>query len=89
MALFIVAAPPIPCDQNIVSGSSLQNKTGPLLLLLRSLSGLGTPGLPGGSLLLSLLGAADGADTGNSILADISTVSVLGGLAGDTLVDPG
>lgn len=59
------------------------------LLRLLSLAGLGATGLLGGSVLLGELRATDGAHTGNSLLADVSTVAVLGGLVGNTLVDPG
>lgn len=59
-----------------------------LLGLLGGLAGSGAAGLGGGGLLLGLLGAAEGAHAGDGLLADISTVAVLGGLAGDTLVDP-
>lgn len=59
-----------------------------LRLLLGGLLGLGASGLPGGSLLLGLLRAADGAHAGNGILADIAAVSVLSALVGNTLVDP-
>lgn len=59
-----------------------------LLGLLSSLDGLGAAGLAGSGLLLSLLGATDGRDTGNGLLAEVSTVTVLGGLGGNTLVDP-
>lgn len=58
------------------------------IYLLGGLAGLSTTGLGGGGLLLGLLGAADGAHTGNGLLADISAVAVLGGLAGNTLEDP-
>lgn len=57
-------------------------------LLLSGLLGLSSSGLPSRSLLLGLLGAADGANTGDSILTKVSTVTVLGGQVGDTLVDP-
>lgn len=59
-----------------------------LRVLLGGLAGLGTTGLLGRSVLLGLLGAADGAHTGNSLLAEIGAVAVLGSLVGDTLVDP-
>jgi len=59
-----------------------------LLLGLLSLAGLSTTGLLGGGILLGLLGATDGADTGNGLLAEVSTVAVLGSLVGNTLVDP-
>lgn len=58
-----------------------------LLLGLLSLAGLSTTGLLGGGILLGLLGATDGADTGNGLLAKVSTVAVLGSLVGNTLVD--
>lgn len=60
-----------------------------LRLLSGGLLGLSTPGLLGGSVLLGLLRAADGTDTGNGVLTDISTVAVLSGDVGNTLVDPG
>lgn len=59
-----------------------------LLRLLLGLSGFSTAGLLSGSLLLGLLGAANGADAGDSVLTDISAVAVLGSLVGNTLVDP-
>jgi len=59
-----------------------------LRLLSGGLLGLSTPGLPGRGLLLGLLRAADGADTGNSVLTDVTTVVVLSGDVGNTLVDP-
>lgn len=58
------------------------------LLRLLSLAGLGTTGLLGGSVLLGELRATDGAHAGNGLLTDVSTVAVLGGLVGNTLVDP-
>lgn len=57
-------------------------------VLLGGLTGLGATGLLGRSLLLSLLRAADGADTSDSLLTEIGTVVVLGSLVGNTLVDP-
>lgn len=59
-----------------------------LLGLLGGLAGLSTTGLLGGGILLGLLGATDGADAGNGLLTEIGTVTVLGGLVGNTLVDP-
>lgn len=68
--------------------SSLFSSRTYLLGLLGGLAGSGAAGLGGRSLLLGLLGAAEGAHTSDGFLADISAVAVLGGLAGDTLVDP-
>jgi len=60
----------------------------PLLrILLGGLAGLNTTGLGGGGVLLGLLRAADGAHTSNGLLAKIGTVTVLGSLVGNTLVD--
>lgn len=59
-----------------------------LLGFLGGLAGSGAAGLGGRGLLLGLLGAAEGAHAGDGLLADVSAVAVLGGLAGDTLVDP-
>lgn len=56
---------------------------------LGSLAGLGAAELLSGSILLGELGAADSADASDGLLADVSAVTVLGGLVGDTLVDPG
>lgn len=56
--------------------------------LLLGGSGLGSPDLGRRRHLLGALGATDGADTGNSLLAEVSTVAVLGSVVGDTLVDP-
>lgn len=55
---------------------------------LGSLAGLGAAELLGGGILLGELGAADSADAGDGLLTDISTVAILGGLVGNTLVDP-
>lgn len=78
-------SPPIPTSHgpqiSLISEANL-------LRLLSSLTGLDTTGLLNRSILLGELRAADGAHTGNSLLTDISTVAVLGGLIGDTLVDP-
>lgn len=57
------------------------------LLRLLSLAGLSATGLLSRSILLGELGAADGADTGDGLLAEISTVAVLSSLVGNTLVD--
>lgn len=62
-----------------------------LHLLRRLLSGLPslvTPELRGGSVLLGLLRTADGTDTGNSVLTDVTTVAVLSAEVGNALVDP-
>lgn len=59
-----------------------------LLVLLGSLASLNAAGLAGRGLLLGLLGAADGANTGNGLLTNVGTVTVQGGLGGNTLVDP-
>lgn len=59
-----------------------------LLVLLGSPAGLDTAGLAGRGVLLGLLRAADGADTGNGLLTNVGTVTVPGGLGGNTLVDP-
>jgi hypothetical protein len=57
------------------------------LLLLSSL-GLSTTELGGRGILLGLLRAAEGADTGDSDLAQVGTVSALSSVAGNALVDP-
>lgn len=59
-----------------------------IIYLLGGLGLAGTAGLGGGGVLLGQLGAAEGAHTSNGLLADVSAVTVLGGLAGNTLVDP-
>lgn len=59
-----------------------------LLVLLSSLAGLDAAGLAGRGLLLGLLRAADGADTGDGLLTNVGTVTVQGGLGGNTLVNP-
>lgn len=56
--------------------------------LLRRLLRLHSPELLGRSVLLGPLGVADGADTGDGVLAKVATVVVLRGLVGDALVDP-
>lgn len=56
--------------------------------LLSGLLGLGSAELLRGSVLLGLLRAADGADTGNGILTEVTTVAMLSGLIGNALVDP-
>lgn len=58
-----------------------------LQVLLRRLPGLGTTELLQGSIVLGLLRAADGTHAGNSLFAEVSTVAMLGGLVGNTLVD--
>lgn len=57
-------------------------------LLLSSLLCLRSPKLRWGSVLLWPLRLTDGTDTSDSLRAKVSTVSVLSGEAGDTLVDP-
>jgi hypothetical protein len=71
---------------NSVSFQEIKNPN--LLGGLGSLAGLGAAELLGGSILLGELGAANSADASDGLLADISTVTVLGGLVGNTLVDP-
>lgn len=56
--------------------------------LLSSLPCLRPPQLRWRSVLLWPLRQTDGAGTGNSLRAKVSTVAVLGGVAGDGLVDP-
>jgi hypothetical protein len=58
------------------------------LLLSSGLLGLDTTDLGGRGILLGLLRATNSADTGDSGFPQIGTVSVLGGAAGDALVDP-
>lgn len=72
----------------MVNNSAIQPHLETNLLRLFGLAGLGATGLLGRSILLGKLGAANGADTGDGLLTEISTVVVLGGLVGDTLVDP-
>lgn len=57
-------------------------------VLLGGLAGLSAAGLLGRKVLLGLLGATDGAHTGNGLLAEVSAVTVLGSLVGNALVDP-
>lgn len=59
-----------------------------LLGLLSRLASLSAAGLRSGGLLLGLLRLANSAHTGNSLLAEVGTVVLLGGLVGNTLVDP-
>ena len=80
-----LASPPI----QILHGPRFSSISGTNLLgSLGGLAGLGATELLGGSILLGDLGAADSADAGNGLLADVSAVAVLGGLVGNTLVDP-
>ena len=81
-----------PCSvasSGILFGSGFCSRTHLLRALLGSLAGLDTAGLAGRSVLLGLLGAANGADAGNGLLANVGTVAVLGSLVGNTLVNPG
>lgn len=55
---------------------------------LSGLLGLGSSELLCGSILLGLLCAADGADTGDGVLTEVSTVAILCSLIGNALVDP-
>lgn len=56
---------------------------------LGSVLGLLATGLGLGSLLDGALGAADGRDTLDGVLAEVRAVAGLGGLVGNSLVDPG
>lgn len=81
-----------PCSvasSGFVLGSGVCSRTHLLRALLGSLAGLDATGLAGRSVLLGLLGAANGAHTGDGLLANVGTVAVLGSLVGNTLVDPG
>lgn len=80
----------MPPDQVHPSASSSRSSNCAHLLglLLGGLAGLGATGLGLGGVLLGLLRAADGADAGNGLLAQVGAVVVLGGLVGNTLVDP-
>ena len=59
-----------------------------LFRLLGGLLGLLTPKLRGGRVLLGLLRTADGADAGNGVFANVTTVAVLSSEVGNTLVNP-
>ena len=78
----------LPPKSPILQSSTIQPHLETNLLRLLSLAGLSATGLLGRSILLGELGATDGADTGNGLLAEISTVVVLSSLVGNTLVDP-
>lgn len=59
-----------------------------LLRGLSSLASLGAAELLSGGILLRALGAADSADASDGLLAEVSAVTLLGGLVGNSLVDP-
>jgi hypothetical protein len=58
------------------------------LLLSGGLLGLGATDLGGRGILLGLLRTTKSADTSDGGFPQVGTVSVLGGAAGDALVDP-
>lgn len=58
------------------------------LLLSSGLLGLSATDLGGRGVLLGLLRTTKSADTRDSGFSQVGTVSVLGGAAGDALVDP-
>lgn len=55
---------------------------------LSSLASLGAAGLLSGGFLLGELGAADSADASDGLLAEVSAVTLLGSLVGNSLEDP-
>ena len=87
MAFYIRLSCLLPRSQ-ILQWSIIQPYLEANLLRLLGLAGLGATGLLGRSILLGELRAADGAHTGDGLLAKIGTVVVLSGSVGNTLVDP-